>query len=128
MGYDYQDEDRLPRLATKRNNFIDPFSGNFGTNSHKLVNKTMDNHHKGKTHSLFIHDLISFNDNFKISLGARFDRYKFSSRNIKEESNSYKDDVFSPQAGLIYTFYQGIIFTHLTQKLRAIWRKRIFRH
>lgn len=119
LGYDYTDEDRKPYLASANARtakkygldpkllMINPYDrSSWGSNPGKRIAATMDRHHEGTTHSIFLHDLISITDNFKIALGGRFDSYEFKSTNkMTGVSTKYDDNEFSPNAGLIWTIF-----------------------
>ena len=53
--------------------------------------------------SFYVQDQIDFNDNFKLMLGARFDTFDITVRDLKSgTAQSREDDEVSPRAGVIY--------------------------
>lgn len=106
-GYDFSKEDRTPKLFFKSNYFaIDPYDpASWPINTHHLENATTDKHYKATNHGIFVQDLISVTPDLKVSLGGRYDRFKFSGKNLlKDTENSYSKGVFSPNAGIVWNF------------------------
>lgn len=103
-GYDYSKEKRHPLLFFKANHSkIDPHNPtSWPTNTHKLAVATTDNRHTGEAHGVFIQDIITLNPVLKLSLGGRYDHYRFDSVNIKGEHQSAKDGYFSPNVGIVW--------------------------
>jgi tonB-dependent receptor protein len=65
---------------------------------------TIDNKHKAINNGVFLEDLISLDDKYRLLLGGRFDFYEFKTRDINGKTNSYKGDSFSPRVGLLWDF------------------------
>ncbi|UOO83157.1 TonB-dependent receptor [Uruburuella testudinis] len=51
---------------------------------------------------MFIQDLISFTPTVKVMLGGRYDRYRFRSTNIDNQTRSYSGHSFSPNVGAVW--------------------------
>src|SRR5690606_28269191 len=53
--------------------------------------------------AIYVQDLISVSEQWKLLLGARFDRFEFKSHNlISGQRRSYDGDTISPRAGVLW--------------------------
>lgn len=115
VGSDWTYEEREPRLANVNKNgsliygFVDPITG-ARSSSRGTGPLTMNQHNYNESTGLgiFLQDLISFNDQFKMMLSGRYDYYKTSTTNklLADTNINYKrtidDESFSPSVGFIY--------------------------
>ena len=106
VGYDNSVETRHPRLWYSRTHMqdIDPYASRGSWASNRNVPLTTDNKHRAINHGVFFEDLISLDDTYRLMLGGRFDFYKFKTRNIRGQTNSYTGDSFSPRVGFLWDF------------------------
>lgn len=106
VGYDNSVETRHPRLWYKKAHTqdIDPYASRGSWTSNRNVPLTTDNKHKAINNGVFLEDLISLDDKYRLLVGGRFDFYKFKTRNITNMTNSYKGHSFSPRVGLLWDF------------------------
>lgn len=80
--------------------FNDRHGGNLKVNQH--------NYNEGTNYAVFVQDLISFNEQFKLMLGGRYDYYENSTTNkLKpdgdiDQRRTVNDNTFSPNAGIIW--------------------------
>ena len=104
LGYDFSQEQRNPLLFARSGAVtIDPYLPNtWIKNTHRLSPASIDNHHKGTTHSLFAQNLVSLTPDFKVMLGGRWDNYSFESENITRQKQKVDDTAFSPNVGLVW--------------------------
>ncbi|MFW2159776.1 TonB-dependent receptor [Acinetobacter beijerinckii] len=115
VGGDWTYEQREPVLANKNANglridgFYDPLTGALtqkNRDSAKVINQ--HNYNQGEGYGLFIQDLISFNDYFKVMLGGRYDYFhsqttnRLKTSNDKDYQRSIDGESFSPNIGLIW--------------------------
>ena len=106
VGYDNSIETRHPRLwySQKHKQDINPYASRGSWTSNRNVPLTTDNKHRAINHGVFFEDLISLDDTYRLMLGGRFDFYKFKTRNIKDQTNSYAGNSFSPRVGFLWDF------------------------
>ncbi|WEV49741.1 TonB-dependent siderophore receptor [Acinetobacter sp. ESL0695] len=86
IGSDISYEQREPYLANTNKDgsliygFVNPLTGDrFSSRGSGDLQYNTHNYNEGTTYGVFIQDLISFNDQFKVMLGLRYDYYDFSS-------------------------------------------------
>lgn len=111
VGLDWAREERNPKLATcvGRNAIaaclrdVNPFDppATWGRVGQRPA-LTTDNRHRAKSAGLFVQDLISLRPDVKVLLGGRYDRYTFSTRNIRNQSARYSGSSFSPNFGVVW--------------------------
>lgn len=101
MGLDVSKEERNPTLFYSRNHYFDPFNPSSWTRIDKPA-ASIKNEHRGTSGGIFLEDVISITPSLKFALGGRFDKYKFKSTDINNNSNSYDGDSFSPRFGIVY--------------------------
>ena len=106
FGYDNSVETRHPRLwfDSAKNVTINPYASRSSWDSVGYIPLNTDNNHKAINNGVFLEDLISLDDKYRLLLGGRFDFYKFKTRNIADMTNSYKGHSFSPRVGLLWDF------------------------
>ena len=106
FGYDNSVETRHPRLwfDSAKNVTINPYASRSSWGSVGYIPLNTDNKHKAINNGVFLEDLISLDDKYRLLLGGRFDFYKFKTRNIADMTNSYKGHSFSPRVGLLWDF------------------------
>lgn len=123
VGADWTYEQREPLLANKNKDgspvygYVNPLTGertsSRGTGD-LLINT--HNYNQGEGYGLFIQDLISFNDYFKVMLGGRYDYYDTTTTNRLKAADdinhkrSIDGESFSPNIGLVWqpTEHQSI--------------------
>lgn len=115
VGADWTYEQREPLLANKNMNgsridgFYDPLTGAL-TQQNRAGNKAINQHNYNQSegYGVFIQDLISFNDYFKVMLGGRYDYFHSQTTNHlkptddKDYHRSIDGESFSPNIGLIW--------------------------
>lgn len=103
-GFEYSDEERSPTLFFRRNYVqIDPFNPSWPTDRGTRPAATTRNKHEGKSQGLYVQDLLSFTEQWKVLLGLRQDHYRFRSTNyVRNESRSYKHHSLSERVGVIW--------------------------
>ncbi|SDB84752.1 iron complex outermembrane recepter protein [Acinetobacter boissieri] len=115
LGADWTYEQREPQLANSNQNnsliygFVNPLTGDkFSSRGSGDLKLNTYNYNQATGLGFFLQDLISFNEQFKLMLGARYDSYESSTSNKLLASNNpnFKRTVdsesFSPNVGLIY--------------------------
>ncbi len=106
VGLELSQEERVPRLATVRGITFNydprqPIAWPATRPAHG--NPTQNNHHRGSTRALYLQDLVSLTEQWKVLLGARYDDYTFESSNrINGLSRKTEGTGFSPRIGLIW--------------------------
>jgi len=105
-GIDYSKEERNNDVKYESDyatfNPYDSSSWNNSVDIDSLSNQ-FDRENDGITYGLFLEDIIEFHPQFKLILGARFDKYKFESLyKTKDAVGSYSGDSFSPRIGMVY--------------------------
>lgn len=98
---------------------IDPYASRGSWTSNRNIPLTTDNKHRAINHGVFFEDLISLDDTYRLMLGGRLDFYKFKTRNIKGQTNSYNGNSFSPRVGFYGTLRP---ITPLTSRIRRALR------
>lgn len=110
VGLDYSREKRQPTLS---------FNGRFLTNinpyadagswrpSGRLQPVTTRNRHQADSWGLFVQDVMEFTPQLKVSVGGRFDRFRFQSTDILNHSNRYSGSTFSPNLGVVWEALSG---------------------
>ena len=106
FGYDNSVETRHPRLwyDKAKSVTINPYASRSSWGSVGYIPLNTDNKHKAINNGVFLEDLISLDDKYRLLIGGRFDFYKFKTRNIADMTNSYKGHSFSPRVGLLWDF------------------------
>lgn len=106
IGYDNSIEKREPKLWYSRNitQTINPYNPSNSWPSNRNRPLSTHNRHKAISNGVFFEDLISLNDTYRLMLGGRFDFYEFKTKNIKNQTNRYEGDSFSPRVGLLWDF------------------------
>ncbi|MCU4378479.1 TonB-dependent receptor [Acinetobacter haemolyticus] len=115
LGADWTYEQREPLLANQNENgtaiygYVNPLTGerghSRGTGALKI---RTHNYNQGEGYGVFIQDLISFNDYFKMMLGGRYDYFHSQTTNRlktseeKEYQRSIDGESFSPNIGFIW--------------------------
>ena len=82
VGTDWTYEQREPLLSNKNQDgsliygFVNPLTGDRFSNRGNGHVVTSHNYNEGTNYGLFLQDLISFNDQIKMMIGARYDYYE----------------------------------------------------
>ena len=105
-GIDYSKEERNNDVKYESDYAtFDPFDSSSWDNSVDIdsLAKGFDRENDGVTYGVFIEDIIEFTPQFKLILGARFDKYKFKSLyKTTGDVGTYDGDSFSPRVGVVY--------------------------
>ncbi|WOE31486.1 MULTISPECIES: TonB-dependent receptor [unclassified Acinetobacter] len=114
IGLDWSYEQREPLLSNKNSDgsliygFVHPLTGdrfNHRGTGHLI---TSHNYNEGTNYGIFLQDLISLNDKYKLMLGLRYDTYQTKTTNKLESSADYgaskqiKSHTVSPNIGFIW--------------------------
>ena len=115
LGSDWTYEQREPRLANTNQNgsaiygYVNPITGeresSRGTGPLKI---SQHNYNQGTSLGFFAQDLLSLNEQLKLMLGLRYDRYDFSTTNklpnvdLDKRKRSISDDSVSPNVGIVW--------------------------
>lgn len=102
IGLDNSLERRNPTIGMLRGQTIDPYEPASWIHVSPRPIATIRNRHKAVSHGLFVQDLIGLTPTFKVMLGGRYDNYRFSSTNIREQSRSFSGHSFSPNLGIVW--------------------------
>lgn len=115
VGADWTYEQREPLLANQNKNgsaiygYVNPLTGD-RTSSRGTGDLSIrtHNYNQNEAYGLFVQDLISFNDYFKIMLGGRYDYFQSETTNRLKTSDaldyhrSIDGESFSPNVGFIW--------------------------
>ena len=115
VGLDYSRENRNPTLGFRRTFTvdIDPYDAASWPSSGRLQPVLTRNRHQTHGHGLFVQNIFSATPNVKLVLGGRYDRYRYRTTDINEQTRSYKGSSFSPNLGVVWnvnsahTLYAG---------------------
>lgn len=114
VGADWTYEQREPLLSNKNQDgsliygFVNPLTGDRFSNRGNGHVVTSHNYNEGTNYGLFLQDLISFNDQIKMMVGARYDYYEAKTTNKLESSSSYgqskavENETLSPNIGFVW--------------------------
>lgn len=105
LGVEHSEEERAPRLfsTASSNGYIDPNNPVFDAVRPPQGAPSQHNLHKGTARALYVQDLISLSDQWKLLLGARYDNFDFNSTNqLNNASRSTDGHSVSPRAGLVW--------------------------
>ena len=114
VGTDWTYEQREPLLSNKNQDgsliygFVNPLTGDRFSNRGNGHVVTSHNYNEGTNYGLFLQDLISFNDQIKMMVGARYDYYEAKTTNKLESSSSYgqsktvENETLSPNIGFVW--------------------------
>lgn len=114
VGTDWTYEQREPLLSNKNEDgsliygFVNPLTGDRFSNRGNGHVVTSHNYNEGTNYGLFLQDLISFNDQIKMMVGARYDYYEAKTTNKLESSSSYgqsktvENETLSPNIGFVW--------------------------
>lgn len=115
IGADWTYEQREPLLANQNKNgsaiygYVNPITGERSSSrgTGDLTIRT-HNYNQNEAYGLFVQDLISFNDYFKVMLGGRYDYFQSETTNRLKASDaldyhrSIDGESFSPNIGFIW--------------------------
>jgi len=112
FGAEAAREKRLPNLATSGASSdpgllypweIDPYDPVFVEPKTPRGEPKTSNRHRATTEAVYVQDLMSVGEHWKLLVGGRFDRFHFRSHNlITDKQRGYRGDTFSPRVGLIW--------------------------
>jgi len=112
FGVEAAREKRLPNLATSGASSdpgllypweIDPYDPVFIEPKTPRGDAKTSNRHRATSEALYIQDLMSLGEQWKVLVGGRFDRFHFRSHNlITDKQRGYRGDTFSPRVGVIW--------------------------
>ncbi|MDO4232333.1 MAG: TonB-dependent siderophore receptor [Lautropia sp.] len=122
VGLEYSEEERHPLIGTiprggMYRDAIDPYNPVWPTPYPDRPTANTHNLHEGKTKALYVQDLISFNEQWKLLAGLRYDQFSFHSTNLLNgAARGYKDNALSQRLGAIWQPTK-------TQSIYASWSK-----
>lgn len=126
LGLEWSDERRNPDLATSAANSdpalryphgIDPYNPIWIYPKSATGEAKTSNRHRAQSQALYLQDLISLGEAWKVLAGLRFDRFEFSSHNrINDKQRSYSGSTVSPRLGVVWQ-------PSLSQSLYAAYSK-----
>ena len=104
VGFEHSDEERRPILYSQRNYItIDPYNPSWPADRGTRPAASINRLHEARSQGIYVQDLVSFTEQWKVLLGLRQDHYRFRSTDyLKGESRSYKGHSLSQRAGVIY--------------------------
>lgn len=107
VGVELSEELRRPKVyGTVPGSFsYDPFNPNTGSWPARpaRVAPTQNNRHEGETEAVYLQDLISLTEQWKVLLGMRHDRFKFHSTNyVTGFERGYEGSSTSPRVGVVW--------------------------
>lgn len=110
VGTDWVYEQREPRLANQNaqgqviTGYLNPYTGAYSENHRDGTLKiNTHNYNQGTNYGIFLQDLISFNEQYKLMLGLRYDYFDYKTTNrLRNTSWSNSDSTFSPNIGFVY--------------------------
>lgn len=104
VGFEHSDEERRPILYSQRNYItIDPYNPSWPADRGTRPAASISRLHEARSQGVYVQDLVSFTEQWKVLLGLRQDHYRFRSTDyLKGESRSYKGHSLSQRAGVIY--------------------------
>ncbi|WLF84931.1 TonB-dependent siderophore receptor [Moraxella sp. ZY210820] len=110
LGTDWIYEQREPRLANQNaqgqliTGYLNPYTGQYSENNRDGTLKIRThNYNQGTNYGVFLQDLISFSDQYKLMLGLRYDYYDFSTTNkLNGDNRQVKNKTISPNIGLVW--------------------------
>jgi len=104
VGLEASEEERAPRVGQPGSTFsYDPFQPIVWPSRPVQGNPTQDNYHKGKGQALYMQDLVSLTEQWKLLLGLRYDSYDFQSTNrIANLTRKTDGNGFSPRVGVVW--------------------------
>ncbi len=106
-GMEFTDEDRMPRIGqpplTADAFTYDPLQPIVWPVKPANGAPTQHNHHEARTRALYLQDLMSVGEHWKVLAGLRYDSYEFRSTNkLTEASRGYDGDSVSPRLGVVW--------------------------
>lgn len=114
VGADWVHEQREPRLANTYEDgsqngkrivgYVNPYTGErSNTRTGGQLKLNTHNYNEGTSYGVFVQDLISFSDKYKLMLGVRQDYYDFKTTNKRNgDHRSVKEHTFSPNIGFVW--------------------------
>ena len=104
VGLEASEEKRAPRIGQPGSTFAyDPFQPIAWPSRPVQGAPNQDNYHQGKGHALYMQDLVSLTEQWKLLLGMRYDSYEFQSTNrIANLTRKTDGNGVSPRVGLIW--------------------------
>lgn len=110
LGTDWVYEQREPRLANQNaqgqliTGYLNPYTGQYSENNRDGTLKIRThNYNQGTNYGVFLQDLISFSDQYKLMLGLRYDYYDFSTTNkLNGDNRQVKNKTISPNIGFVW--------------------------
>lgn len=110
MGYEASQEKRRPDLATSSSDpslaytaGVDPYNPVWTAGKTPHGAATTSNQHKARSQGLYVQDLISLTEQWKVMAGLRWEHYTFKSHNlINDKQRSYSGNALSPRIGVMW--------------------------
>ncbi len=105
VGVEFTDEVRHPRLfsTSATNSYINPFAPGGWTPKAAQGAPSQHNKHEATSQALYLQDLISITEQWKVLAGLRYDRFDFKSTNrLTNATRSYQGNTVSPRVGVVW--------------------------
>ncbi|MDH5858289.1 TonB-dependent receptor [Lampropedia aestuarii] len=104
MGLEITQEKRSPDLATNPYvGGVDPYNPEWTSSKPAQIAATTSNRHSAKAQGLYVQDLISLTEQWKIMAGLRWEHYSFKTHNlINNGQRSYSGNALSPRLGIMW--------------------------
>jgi len=96
---------RHPRLfsTANTNSYINPFAPGGWTPKGPQGAPSQHNKHEATSQALYLQDLISITEQWKVLAGLRYDRFDFKSTNrLTNATRSYQGNTISPRVGVVW--------------------------
>lgn len=104
IGFEFTQEKRSPDLATNAYvGGVDPYNPVWTSSKPAQIAATTSNRHSAKAQGMYVQDLISLTEQWKIMAGLRWENYSFKTHNlINDRQRSYSGNALSPRLGIIF--------------------------
>lgn len=112
VGLEISRELRRPDLSTSASNSdpamaypdgVDPYNPVWTDGKPVHGPAKTSNRHNAQAQGLYVQDLISLTDQWKVMVGARWEHYSFKSHNLRNDAQrSYSGSALSPRLGVIW--------------------------
>lgn len=110
VGVEYVAERRNPSLATSLTDQrmaytapIDVYDPVWSTPKAAHGAATTVNRHRADSQALYFQDLVGLSEQWKLLMGARYDRFDFKTKNVlTDQARAYSGSSMSPRAGIVW--------------------------
>lgn len=109
-GYDYQLYTLLGRFRGAKGSYsLNIFNPQYGTTTAGPIATLYENVETQQAYGLYVQDLIKFNEQWQLLLGARFDSYQQEISELVKKSTALADaNEISPRIGLVYQWSAAV--------------------